>query len=188
MHVPKAVVVGLLLLGVSACSKEEMNQALEQAKAKTKSVTQQATEVVEAQLPETGEVTLEMASPIEPTRRASVELISFPDGRPSLVQIITYDLEGPTDTNYPKVLIQGPTDATDLPSLSGQSIECDLYVTLSGTGNMVMTEGDQPVKLSFATFNSQENTIAAKLGGVPMTNVEGETVNLRGGRVIAVAK
>lgn len=177
-----------LLVLLTACSKEEMKQALDDAKAKTQEVTEKATEVVEAQLPETGEVVLEMASPLPATRKASVELISFPDGRPTVVQILTYDLAAPADAAYPKVLIQGTTDAQSLSSLGGTKVKCDLYVTLDATGNMAMTENGNQVLVTFKSFDQVENTIEAQLSMVKMTGTDGKEVSLRGGRLIAVAK
>jgi outer membrane lipoprotein-sorting protein len=177
----------LVLLGLTACSKKEIEQAIVDAKAKTQEIAQTATQTVEEVLPATGEIILEMESPLTPTKTATIEVISFPDGRPSVVQIISYEV-GQSMTNYPKVLIQGTTDVANVASLGGTKVMCDLYVTMDASGKMAMTTADSQVQLTFKTLDTNQNTIEAQLSASKLNTPEGTLTNLRGGRLIAVAK
>jgi hypothetical protein len=177
----------LVLVGMTACSKKEIEQAMVDAKAKTQEITQSATQKVEAVLPPTGEIVLEMESPLPPTKTATIELISFPDGRPSVVQILSYQV-GQSTTNYPKVLLQGTTDAANVSSLSGTKLMCDLYVMLDPAGRAAMTTAESQVQLTFKNLDTNQNTIEAQLSASKLNTPEGTLTTLRGGRLIAVAK
>ena len=114
----------LLLLGIviapTGCSKEELKQKFEEVKAKTKSMTESAVQAVEEKLPETGHIALEMNPPVE-FKKADLELISIGDGRPNVVQIVTYDPRA-TARGFPSLMLQGTTTATSASALAGETV------------------------------------------------------------------
>ena len=127
------VVVLPLVLG---CSKEEMNQALESAKSKTKAMTASAVEAVEEKLPESGEITLNLKPDPVTISNVDIELISIGDGRPNVVQITTYDPQSPS-RSYPALLLHGITNTSTTSTLAGEKVRCDVYYQESETSPML---------------------------------------------------
>ena len=180
----------LLLLGIvivpSGCSKEEMKQKFEEAKAKTKAMTESAVEAVEAKLPETGHITLEMNPPVE-FKKADLELISIGDGRPSVVQIVTYDPSA-TTRSFPSLMLQGTTTATSASALAGATVSCDMYYQASPSAPIAKTIHSDSVSVIFGTLNAEDNALPATLGSANLVGSDNQPVQIRGGDMLAVIR
>ncbi len=174
------------LIVPAGCSKEEMKQAYEEAKAKTESLTESAVQAVEDKLPESGSITLEM-TPAAKARQADVEVISIGDGRPNVVQIVTYDPSAGTRT-FPAVLLHGTTSATSVSALAGETVNCDLYFQASPTAPIAMTKPGGSVAVTFGSLNVDDNALPATLGSAELIGSDDKPLQIRGGEIVAVVR
>ena len=58
------------MLVPAGCSKEELKQAIEDAKTQTQTLTESAVQAVEDKLPEAGSISLEMTPAVEKIKKA----------------------------------------------------------------------------------------------------------------------
>ena len=177
----------LVLILAAGCSKEEMNQALETAKSKTKSITDSAVEAVEETLPETGEVTLNLKPDPIAIANAEIDLIAIGDGRPNVIQIATYDPDA-SSLSYPALLLHGVTDMSTTSSLSGQKILCDVYYQENETSPIAMTKPGEALTVTFQQYNPTEETLTATLGVISLLASDGSVIRIEGGAVLAVIR
>jgi len=185
---PLAVVALLVSLAVLAgCSKEEMKQALDDATAKTKSLTESAVEAVEERLPETGSLQLDMEATGGPIKGVDLELISIGDGRPNVIQILTYDPQSNSRTD-PTVMLHGTTDAGTASSLAGKTVQCDMYFRASSTAPIAMTKPGQSVDVTFESMLPEDNAVKATLGSASLIGSDDKPVTIRGGEIVAVVR
>ncbi len=187
---PQAIglVLACMVLGLSAgCSKEKIQAAIEEAKTQTKSFTESTVEAIEEKLPERGSLTLETSPPTPPTKQLDVELITIGDGRPNVVQIVSYDLRQP-GRSFPAIMLQGATAAGTAASLVGQTIECDVYYQASAETPIAITRPGNSLAVTFDTLNDEQTVLNATLGSVDLLRSDEQTVSIQGGRVVAVIR
>ena len=178
----------LLTLSVSnGCSKEDVKQALDDATAQTKRLTESAVEAVEERLPETGKIQLKTNPPTEPIKRADVELIAIGDGRPNVVQILTYD-PSTSARSFPAVLLHGTTDASTVSSLAGTTIQCDMYLSTASSAPIAMTKPGQSVAVTFGPLIPEDNAISATLGMASLIGTDDQPITILGGEILAVTR
>ena len=181
-----ATSLGLLVVA-AGCSKEELTQAYEDAKAKTQEVTQTTVAAVEERLPESGSISLRSDFPIEKFTMANIEIIAVGDGRPSSMQIYTYDPSSEYLT-YPAMHIHGPTSLKDVSALTGESLPCDMYLRTNSNGPVAMTRPGESIMVTFGIYDAAEGTITANLSKVDLMTSDDQTLSINGGELIAVAK
>lgn len=184
-------VLTLLLLGIlilpAGCSKEEIKAKLKEAQDKVEAVAESTVQAVEERLPESGSVALQMTPAVEKTGTADVELISIGDGRPNVVQIITYDPSA-TTRSYPSIMLHGTTDATSASALSGDTIECDMYFQASYDTPIAMTKPGGSVAVKFGAFNAEDNALTATFGMTQLLGSDDRSVQIAGGDIVAVVR
>ncbi len=176
--------LGLLVMSIG-CSKAEISKAIDDAKAKTQSVTESAIAKVEEKLPATGSLRLQFTPPVE-IGRAEIEVIVIGDGRPNVVQIANYD----TTTGkrqYPAVLLSGTTTVANSRSLAGQSIDCDAYFRQSASSAIAISKPGESVTLVFDSCSEADHTISATLQATELVTSDDQTLRLDGGQITAVA-
>lgn len=180
----------ILLLAIAiaptGCSKEEIKQKFEEAKAKTQAMTESAVEAVEEKLPERGSIALQTNPPVE-IKKADIELISIGDGRPNVVQIVSYNPSTTTRT-YPSVLLHGTTTATSAAALAGETVMCDMYYQASATAPAAMTKPGGYVSVEFGAVNAEDHALPATLREVELVGSDDKTVQIRGGAIVAVIR
>ncbi|EMI54510.1 hypothetical protein [Rhodopirellula sallentina] len=194
------IVLTILMMPVicGGCSKDELKKAYDDAKSKTEDLaasTKQSVDsavsstvtAIEETLPETGNITVRGSMPIEKTGQASLEVISIGDGRPNVVQILSYDPDQQS-MSYPAILIQGKTDQESAQSLSGKSIECDVYLQSTANGPIVMSKPGTHVAVTFDQFSSEEGTISASIAGGEVVSSDMQTATFLGGEMIALVR
>ena len=173
-----------MLVFASACSKEEMQQALDDAKAKTQEISAGAVAKVEEVLPETGRVALQFnGTQLPESKRATIEVIQIGDGRPGVVQIRTD--AGATSPTFPVILLQGRSGAASVADLAGQSVDCDVMIRPSYDQSW-MTPPGSVCRVTFSTFDPEQKAITATLSTGQLIATDGKTVQMTGGDVIAV--
>ena len=178
------VVVLPLVLG---CSKEEMNQALESAKSKTKAMTASAVEAVEEKLPESGEITLNLKPDPVTISNVDIELISIGDGRPNVVQITTYDPQSPS-RSYPALLLHGITNTSTTSTLAGEKVRCDVYYQESETSPVAMTKPGEAITIEFQQYSPTDNALTATLGMIALRGSDDSVIQIEGGDLLAVIR
>ena len=171
----------------AGCSKEEIKEKLKEAQQKVESVAESTVKAVENKLPPTGSITLEMSKPAEELKRADFELIVIGDGRPNVVQILTYDTASSTRA-YPCMLLHGTTSATSAAGLSSETVACDMYFQSSPTGPVVMTKPGSSVPVTFRTPSVEDNTLSATLGAAELVSSDNSSISIRGGELVAVIR
>ncbi len=175
----------LVLILSSGCSRDELKQAYEDAKVKTQELASSTKEAVEAQLPATGAVTLRTTPAMPPTTGATLELISIGDGRPSVLQVTSYDPGNSTKT-YPSILLHGTTAVGSVESLAGTKIQCDMYLRVSRTMPIAITANGKPATVTFSGINAEEKTITATIEPVELIGSDGKSIQVLGGDLVAV--
>lgn len=188
---PLAVVTLLISIvsvaSMSGCSKDEMKKALDDATAKTKSLTESAVEAVEERLPETGSFQLDMDEAGDPIKGVDLELVSIGDGRPNVIQILTYDPQSNSRT-YPAVMLHGTTDVSTASSLAGKTVQCDMYFRASPTAPIAMTEPGQSVAVTFESMLPEDNAVKATIGLASLVGSDDSSITIRGGEIVAVVR
>lgn len=180
------LVLALLMIPIG-CSKEELTEALNDAKTKTQSLTDSAVEAVEERLPESGSIALEMNPTAEPTKKAHIELISIGDGRPNVIQLASYEPKLSTKT-FPAVLLHGPTTTGTASSLSGETVQCDMYYQASPNAPIAMTKPGSSVAVKFERMIPDDNALLATLGMVELVGSDNQTIRINGGEITAVIR
>ncbi len=190
-----AALLTLALFCAPGCSKDDVKKMAATVKQKsasiaesTKNLATQAVEkvetTVEEQLPENGEVKLQVNPPMD-ISSANIAVISIGDGRKNVVQIANYDVTA-APKSYPSILIQGTTTAGDPASLAGQTVACELYMRESPTSPIAMTAAGQPAQITFASFDPVNETVSAKIAEVALIGSDDKPVPLGGGSILAV--
>jgi hypothetical protein len=179
-----AVLPLILILG---CSKEEMSQALETAKSKTKSITTSAVEAVENNLPESGEITLHIEPNPITISNANIELISIGDGRPNVVQITTYDPDA-SSRSYPALLLHGISNISTTPSLAGEKVQCDVYYQADQNSPIAIAKPGEAITVEFQQYNPTDNVLTAKLGTISLRGSDDSVIHIDGGDLLAVIR
>lgn len=181
---PTITVVSVLFLiaGNGGCSKKELNDLVDKAK-QLPSVAEEA--VVEV-LPESGHVSLTTSPPVE-IKKASIEVISVGDGRPSVVQVTTYDPAAGV-VGGAKLILHGTTSATSVNQLASQSVKCSLFLRTESAGVISRTPEGNPVEVSFRTVNSEEGTISGTIAAATLIGSDDSKVSISGGDLLAVIK
>lgn len=187
IHRVLTLLLFVILLVPGGCSKEEIKEKLKQAQEKVEAVADSTVKAVEDKLPETGSITLEMSKPVEELKRADVELIVIGDGRPNVVQILTYD-PASSSRVYPCLLLHGTTRATSLAGLASESVDCDMYFQASSSGPVVMTKPGASVPVTFGALSVEDNTLSASLGAAELVSADNSPINIRGGNLVAVVR
>ncbi len=187
------MILALSLALSTGCSKEKMNELAANVKETTseitstaESITTQAQSVIQTakeQIPSTGSLTLEMTPPIK-TNDAKIELISVGDGRPNVIQVLTYAPE--STTAYPRALLHGTTTAASVAMLAGQQIKCDLFIQTSASDPMIASISGSPVAVDFSTYDLQAGTIKASISSSNLIRADNQPVSLSGGDLTAV--
>ncbi len=180
------LLMALLTVAGSGCSKADLNQALDNAKAQANSLTESAVGAVQDQLPATGSIALDLSPPVE-MEQAQVSVIVIGDDRPNVVQIASYDVSR-SNHSYPAVLWHGTTRATKSSELAGQTVEGDMYYQHSLVSPIVMTKPGQSANVMFGSFNQQDDTISASLKPVELISPDEQIISVGGGTITAVVR
>jgi len=111
-----------ILLG-SGCKREQLEQLAKQVQEQTIDKLPTPMKIVS-----TGAFKLQVDKPIE-THKGNVRLIVTGDGRPNVLQLRSY--QNLADDDFPSVLVQANTTATDISQLAGQTLNATVYVSAS---------------------------------------------------------
>ncbi|MCP4885022.1 MAG: hypothetical protein GY904_00185 [Planctomycetaceae bacterium] len=171
----------------NGCSKEEVKQALDEATAKTKQLTESTVEAVEERLPENGNIQLKTNPPTEPSKQADLELIVIGDGRPNVVQIMTYD-PSTSSRSYPAILLHGTTDTSTISALAGKTIQCDIYLSSAASAPIAMTKPGNSVSVTFGPLVPEDNAIRGTLGMASLIGSDDQAITILGGEILAVTR
>lgn len=183
-----SIFLAMLVLPLAlGCSKEQMEQALETAKSKTKAMTTSAVESVEKQLPESGEITLNLQPDPIVISNAEIELISIGDGRPNVVQITTYAPET-SSRSYPMVLLHGTTNTATTANLAGEKVRCDFYYQQSAASPIAMTKPGEALTVVFQPSNPTNNALTATFGMISLRGSDDSMIQIHGGELLAVIR
>ncbi|MDF1841081.1 MAG: hypothetical protein P1U77_06565 [Rubripirellula sp.] len=182
-----AIALSLTISVFNGCSKEEVKQALDEATAKTKQLTESAVEAVAERLPENGNIQLKTNPPTEPSKQADLELIVIGDGRPNVVQIMTYDTST-SPRSYPAILLHGTTDASTISSLAGKTIQCDMYLSSASSAPIAMTKPGKSVSVTFGPLVPEDNAIRGTLGMASLIGSDDQAITILGGEILAVTR
>ena len=111
-----------VLLG-SGCKQEQLEQFAKQVQEQTIDKLPTPMKIVS-----TGGFKLQVDKAIE-TSKGNVRLIVIGDGRPNVLQLRSY--QNLADDDFPSVLVQANTTATDIAQLVGQTLNATVYVSAS---------------------------------------------------------
>jgi hypothetical protein len=174
-------IVAMVAVVPLGCSKEELKSAYDSAAAKTQELAAPVVEKIEEQLPESGNAVLQMTPAIE-FNQAGVEVIPL-GNQINVVQIMTYQ---PGKRDYPCMMLHGRTNASSVSTLTGEAVECDMYLHRSSSSPIAMTKPGSSVVVTFGPFDAEQNTLRASLGMVNLIGTDGKEVLVQGGDVLAV--
>ena len=183
----KFVGLAVVLAIVAGCSKDEMKQAYEDAKSKTQEITDTAVAKVEESLPESGSIELRTTPTLTVASQATIEVISIGDGRPSALQIYSYDPNS-VQVAYPAIHLHGPTVAVDVASLTGETVMCDMYLQIDGTAMVAMTKPGESVRVTFNSFDAEAGIMTAGISAVELIRSDDQSISVSGGNIVAVSR
>jgi hypothetical protein len=153
---------GLHLMGVAvllpllvACSKEDVNSLVEKTKqtvsdtaAKTtetvKDKIDDATAVAKEKLQLSGKCELQCGGPVA-TPACFARLITFEDGRPSVLQLQSY--RDFSEESFPSVYVHAQVTASQPSELNGISVSAQAFVQSQAQGAIWYTDPDNPVQI-----------------------------------------
>ncbi len=181
---PALLLAALLILCPLGCSKDEVKKAFDSAAAKTQELAKSSVEKIEQQLPETGSVSLQVTPAVE-IKSANVQVISIGDGRPNVVQVVTYDPQA-SSTSFPRMMLHGTTTVTSAAALSGEEVQCDMYYQNSYSSPIAMTKPGSSVVVKFTRFDPERKVVEASLGMANLMGSDGKTVKVGGGSLVAM--
>lgn len=184
------VILSILCVGLctgSGCSKDEIKQALDQAKSQTKSLTESAVQVVEDRLPESGSVSLESSPPTSPIGQLDLRLITIGDGRPNVVQMVSYEVVRP-GRSFPAIMFQGTTVTPLVSSLVGETVDCDVYYQAQADTPVAITKPGASAAISFESYSEKDNTLHASVAAFELLGSDGRTVDVQAGQLVAVIR
>ena len=134
--------------------------------------------------PETGQISLMMNPPLD-FGQAKIELVAVGDGRPSMMQITSYDPDsGPGEGA--NLLIHGRTTATNVKELAGQKIECSLFLRTDTPQSVARSTNEHPVSLTVHEINVENSTLQATLSQSQLASADHQRIPMNGGRIVAV--
>lgn len=171
---------------IAAAVQQQASNIAESATDAASNFASQATATVEDALPATGQVTLK-TSPAFEAESATMQLISIGDGRDNIVQITTYE-PGQESLTYPSLLIRGTTTVGDAASLSGESIECQLYMQASSSEPIAATPPGRSISVSFRAYDPEKKTLTASISSGSLVDSNNASVRVGGGNLVAVVK
>ena len=169
-------------VGFFGCSKEKFDELVE----KLPEVPTVVEDVAKDVLPESGHVKLTMSPPLE-IDSAYIELITVGDGRPSVVQVTTYDVsKGPGAE--PSLMLHGTTQATNFSGLANATVKCSLFLQAAVSGPTSRSPAGSTVDITFNAVNSTEGTVSGQIGNAELIASDDSKVSIASGSLLAVMK
>ncbi len=190
---PGSLSLALMLLLLSGCSKEKMDEMVNSVKEQANVVAEKAKASAEAAtnssviadiLPPSGEAKVMMSPPVSMSS-AYARFYTMGDGRPEVIQWTSYEPEAGPNT-YPALLIRATTTATTVSSLAGQSLSGDIYFQAQ-SGGPVWTSKEL-VNITVAPQNAESKTLDASIGPIQFIDATGQATQVNGITVQGVTK
>lgn len=184
-------VCAVALIALSGCSKEKLKDLADTVQKEgenfvieSKKMTDSLVETAKEQLPETGNITIKTAEPIE-IERAIVKMHVVGDGRKNSLQITSY----PLDSQYtpaPALFIQSTTAIETVALLGGKSVPCNLFVEPKSGSPIARNPIGEPVSVTFGSMNMQEKTITATVDACTLVGSDDQPLTIDGIEILAV--
>jgi hypothetical protein len=147
------------IASISGCKQEQLEQFAKQVQEQTIDKLPSSMDLpTPMKIISAGAFKLQVDKPIE-TTKANVRLIVIGDGRPNVLQLRSYqDLAA---DEFPAVLVQANTTATEISQLVGQTINATIYLSASKYEPIWSCLDQSMASLTVTSF--QENTLKAEL-------------------------
>jgi hypothetical protein len=170
--------LGILLL--AGCNNDKFSNSvqkgLDQVKDKVGQTTDSIKETVKEQANLAGSMELTLDQPLK-TGRCYLALVRLSDGRPTVLQITSY--QEPTDESFPSAMLRGETSAPAPAALAGQKVAVQMFLQARADGPVWHTLRDQPVELTLTSADA--NTFAAEITAGKLVNSDtDQAIDIRG--------
>lgn len=162
------------LVWLAGCSKEEMADVFDKGMQQVEETVAKTTELVKEQADLAGHFELTLDGPVK-TGRCYVSLISFPSGRPGVLQISSCKQSG--DETFPSLFLRAEVSAGTLAELAEEKLAAQLYVQAEPEGPVWHSPDDQPVELTISTAG--DTSVEGQL-------LRGSLINTDTGQSVAV--
>lgn len=164
-----ATAVGLTIGCNKVPSLEDAKNAVTGGMEQASQVVENTTEVVKQTTGGAGAIELQLNSPVK-SSGCYAALRSFSDGRPSVVQITTYN--DPSAESFPSVILRATTTAKSPADLNGQKLSAKAFVQENPDGP-VWSADAKPLELTIST--ADDASITAEFSGALENVNTGET-------------
>lgn len=173
------LMIAVALGWLAGCDK--ISSSIDDAKKAVTGGAEQATQAVE-NVTETvkqttgaaGQIELQLDAPVKATG-CYAALYSFSDGRPSVLQITSYN--DPSAESFPSIIFRAQTTAKAPAELAGQKLSAKAFVQEVKDGDIWKT-GDKPLELSIST--ADDAAINATVAGALVNVVSGASKDTSG--------
>lgn len=165
----------LLLIASSGCGSKELEdlaaqakQGVEQAKQKVSEAQKSAQSLPGAVAALTkGDIKLVLDTPVNASTCAA-RFTPPKDGRAGLFQIGTSVSTGPK--SYPAVYLHAPTEATDLQSLVGQTVQGQLFIAKAEKTGHFQSPDEKPVSVQIVKV--ENNVVTCQIQGAELAGID----------------
>lgn len=164
---------GSVLIVVGGCSREQVDQLVEQVKDQTQSASESLSEEVKKVIP-TGEIRFSMGGDIV-CPNARVTISDAGDGRPVIVQIKSYEKLG--TEKLPSVLIHATAATSDYSAIVGKTLTGEIHVNLDSKNNQ--WQNSEETKANIIITSNSESELVGQVTAT-MKSVDGRTGTLSG--------
>jgi hypothetical protein len=179
---------------LAGCSKDKLDEIVEQAKQKAGEVSQsvqetakaaqqsaaQAAQTAQEQAGLAGSVEITLDAPVK-TQACYARLVAFRDGRPGMLQLTSHWLT-PQEA-FPSILIHAQTEAASLSELAGQTLAAQVFVMPQSGGPVWRTAEGETAQLKIVSVDDQ--SLKAELVGGTLIQVGGEQSATAFGPIVA---
>jgi hypothetical protein len=177
----------LLLLGACGCSKEKLNELVDQAKEKAAAGVDQASQAIQEKAKEAtqaasaagssaqeqlglaGSMAFTLDAPVT-TKGCYVSFIAGRGGRPSVLQLRSY--RAADQEAFPSALVQSQVEAASLNELAGQTLQAQSFVQAEESGPVWHTAGSEGVQLTIKAIADKQ--VVAELSGDAINTSTGQ--------------
>ena len=168
----QAIVSGVALACALGCPRQDMGPKARQVQQKIV----RAAEPVKEETGLAGHFELELDEPVKAGRCYAV-LVSFPSGRPAVLQLSSY--QEPGDETFPSVFLRVEVSAGTVAELLGQELPATLYVQTGPEGPVWHSPDERPVEFTI-TAADDTSVEGEVLGGTLVNTHTGQEVAVTG--------
>jgi hypothetical protein len=162
----------LAVCAPGGCDSLELPDAVNETVGKAKQAAIESVKSIKQQITATGTIELEIDEAVK-TEACYAYYRSLPEGRPSILQIKSYQDEGAEF--YPSVFVHAEVSVSSPEQLNGQTFQAMLFVQTEEEGPLWCSSRDSPVELKIISVTGDAFIAEITRGKVVNTQTQAES-------------